>query len=1066
MKIIKPAWLTHSGEQKDYEVYSCHVSPDGSRLATAAGDGHVRIWSTEAILEAGDPNCQKAKQLCHMSYHSGTIHTVRFSPNGRWLASGADDKIICIYHLDLNPPAHSASFGTNEPPPVENWKILRRLIGHENDVQDLGWSYDSSIMVSVGLDSKIVVWSGHTFEKLKVLSVHQSHVKGITFDPANKYFATASDDRTIKLFRFTSPPPNATSYEMVNNFVLEHTIAAPFTSSPLTTYFRRCSWSPDGAHIAAANAVNGPVSSVAIVNRGAWDSDINLIGHEGPTEVCTFSPRLFSKQEISPETTDNLGYSTQALVTVVACAGQDKTLSIWNTTSPRPLIACQDLTSKSISDLTWTPDGSTLFASSLDGSIIALSFERGALGFIAPWTENDKALQKFGAGRRGIGVVEDVSALRLEEKSKAGERKGAEGRMGALMGDSASSSVPLPKGNGSNGTSTPMAGLVVPVVPSNGPAIPNGRPAQDPTVVVTSQEPAAPAQDSNVAKIEAMKQRVTITKEGKKRVAPLLVSSSATGLSSLPQSQLMAASSSNVQNDAPQSILDISKPYDGLPRGGLAVMLLGNKRRAIISEGDEQEEANKRPAVGMSNGPVPIMVNGVNGLEPAVPLPPQAGVVSTPEFIRPAVINPMMSVSQVRLAVPKVRTHILRSLERGTLASSASGANGTTGAEESTKAADDVVFEAQNPGGNAGQNRDPARISTSKRGVTMWQDYLPRPVILVSGNKNFWAAACEDGSIYTWTPAGRRNTNALVLEAQPVIIESRGWWLLCITAVGMCYVWNLKTLASPHPPVSLAPILDIAMHSLGTHTTSAPGVTSAHLNSTGHIIVTLSNGDGYLYSPSMFVWQRLSEAWWAVGSQYWNSNDSSISSLQTTGVGQDSRRDGEINSSNLSAGIIPHLERHTTNEVLLKGRAYHLQRLVKALLSKEGFESFESGVSIAHLENRVAAALQLKARDEFRIYLFMYAKRLGAQGLKYKVEELLRSIMGGILQENDSDKSDLALKETGAGWMSEDGMLCGWVRKDLLREVVLILGKFRELQRITVQYSRVLGMDGEEMELS
>lgn len=64
MKLIKPAWLSHSGkdhtkpaplrrstdpmlmfgmlcfatgEQKDFEVYSCHVSPDGSRLATAGG---------------------------------------------------------------------------------------------------------------------------------------------------------------------------------------------------------------------------------------------------------------------------------------------------------------------------------------------------------------------------------------------------------------------------------------------------------------------------------------------------------------------------------------------------------------------------------------------------------------------------------------------------------------------------------------------------------------------------------------------------------------------------------------------------------------------------------------------------------------------------------------------------------------------------------------------------------------------------------------------------------------------------------------------------------------------
>lgn len=46
-----------------------------------------------------------------MSHHLGTIHSVRFSPNGRYLASGADDRVICIYQLDRNPPSHAASFG-------------------------------------------------------------------------------------------------------------------------------------------------------------------------------------------------------------------------------------------------------------------------------------------------------------------------------------------------------------------------------------------------------------------------------------------------------------------------------------------------------------------------------------------------------------------------------------------------------------------------------------------------------------------------------------------------------------------------------------------------------------------------------------------------------------------------------------------------------------------------------------------------------------------------------------------------------------------------------------------
>ncbi len=359
-----------------------------------------------------------------------------------------------------------------------------------------------------------MVWSGHTFEKLKTLAAHQSHVKGITFDPANKYFATASDDRTIKIFRFTPPAPNATQHDMVNNFVLETTIGAPFKLSPLTTYFRRCSWSPDGNHIAAANAVNGPVSSVAIIERTTWDSEINLIGHEGPTEVCMFSPRLFHTRKPADNVHTN-GHSSTNLVTVIASAGQDKTLSIWNTNTSRPLVILQDLSTKSISDLAWTPDGQALFASSLDGGIVAIRFEEGELGWVAKSEENDKALQKYGASRKGMGIAEDVDGLNLETHSKAGELRGAESRMGALMGDA----QPAKKESSptTNGTKPPVKAAEA-----------TGDADQSKT------KPAEESADKRAERIATLKSRVTITKDGKKRVAPLLVSSSGTGQSSLP----------------------------------------------------------------------------------------------------------------------------------------------------------------------------------------------------------------------------------------------------------------------------------------------------------------------------------------------------------------------------------------------------------------------------------------------------------------------------------------------------------------------------------------------------
>ena len=1011
MHIIKPSWLSHSGEQKDFEVYSCHISPDGKRLATAGGDGHVRVWSTEAIYNSHDAEYQKTKprQLCHMSHHLGTIHSVRFSPNGRYLASGADDKMICVYHLDRSPPA--AIFGTNEPPPVENWKTYKRLIGHDNDVQDLAWSYDSSILVSVGLDSKIVIWSGTTFERLKSIPAHGSHVKGITFDPANKFFATASDDRTIKIFRFTSPGPNATAADMVDNFVLETTISAPFKSSPLTTYFRRCSWSPDGNHIAAANAVNGPVSSVAIIERTRWDSEINLIGHEGPTEVCMFSPRLFHTEKPSSDLTN--GHSGQ-LVTVIASAGQDKTLSIWNTNTSRPVVILQDLAGKAIADLAWTPDGQTIFAASLDGSVVVVKFGEGELGWVAQTEENDRALQKYGVSRKGMGIAEDVQGLELENNAKEGESKAVESRMGALMGDFGSDS----KETSTNGTKTD-------------PAIKSTNSSTN-----SEEEPKEPAQaekDKTEERVKEMKARVTVGKDGKKRVAPMLVSSSGTGQSSLPQTQLVGSTTTSkaAQNDIPQTILDLAKPFEGLPKGGIAAMLLGNKRKYAADDVDEEEEpAAKRHTSGL----VPVVTNGAGGtIEPAALTAVQNGIVPTPEFIRPAILNPCIAFAQVRLAVPKIRSHILRPLERGIL-------RPDTSLDDASKTPENIILEAK----NAANPRDPSHVLVTKRGALIWQEFLPRAVILVTANKNLWAVACEDGTIHVWSPAGRRLLNPIIVDAQPVILECRHHWLLCITAVGMVHVWDLRTQSSPHPPVSLAPILDIASTSLNQHTaTPGPGVTSAHLNSTGSIIVTLTNGDGYYYSRDMYAWQRLSEAWWAVGSQYWNSNDSSISALQSTAVGPTSKETSDTEGESsvpISAGIIPFLERHTTNEFLLKGRAYALQRIIKTVIQRSEAEGLESSVSIAHLENRIAGAMQLGAREEFRLYLLMYAKRLGAEGARTKVEELLNAIIGGVLQEKPSEAKSAIPKQAGRGWYSEDDDLCGWDRKELLKGVVMILG--------------------------
>jgi hypothetical protein len=73
----------------------------------------------------------------------------------------------------------------------------------------------------------------------------------------------------------------------------------------------------------------------------------------------------------------------------------------------------------------------------------------------------------------------------------------------------------------------------------------------------------------------------------------------------------------------------------------------------------------------------------------------------------------------------------------------------------------------------------------------------------------------------------------------------------------------------------------------------------------------------------------------------------------------------------------------------------------------------------------------------------MYAKRIGAEGLKLKVEELLKGLIGGLFEDDDSTEGTLKLQANereGRNWREGSDDLCGWPRETLLKEVILALG--------------------------
>ncbi|BEI86202.1 hypothetical protein CcaverHIS002_0604890 [Cutaneotrichosporon cavernicola] len=272
MKVTKPAWVEHSTGDKNTRspIYSIAVHPDGTRLATGGQDNKVKIWNTLPILsEEAAANELNHKLLCTMSAHTGPVLTVRWAHHGRFLASGSDDSVLLIW--DIDPAGGGRVFGSEEVN-VENWKALRRLVGHIADVVDCAWSRDDTMLASVGLDSKIIIWDcTNNFERMITIDAHDTFVKGVTWDPVGNFLATQSDDKSVRIW-------NTDNWQCVEK------VSKPFELSPSSTFFRRLSWSPDGAFIATSNAMNGPVFVAAVIEREGV-----AVGHL----VAAFNPRLF-----------------------------------------------------------------------------------------------------------------------------------------------------------------------------------------------------------------------------------------------------------------------------------------------------------------------------------------------------------------------------------------------------------------------------------------------------------------------------------------------------------------------------------------------------------------------------------------------------------------------------------------------------------------------------------------------------------------------------------------------------------------------------------------------------
>ena len=105
--------------------------------------------------------------------------------------------------------------------------------------------------------------------------------------------------------------------------------------------------------------------------------ECDFVGHTDPVACAAFNPRIFRHATTAAAAGGDAsnGPSHGASGTAYTCCalgGQDAILSIWVTASPKALVVVRQVFEQDVLDVAWTPDGYSLLACSMDGSIAVI----------------------------------------------------------------------------------------------------------------------------------------------------------------------------------------------------------------------------------------------------------------------------------------------------------------------------------------------------------------------------------------------------------------------------------------------------------------------------------------------------------------------------------------------------------------------------------------------------------------------------------------------------------------------------------------------------------------------
>jgi WD40 repeat protein len=236
----------HAPQPRQVNVTNALFSDDGSRLACRFVDGSVVVFDASTWEELlrfrgpsdGDPMAYDSRRnriavtaengsielwadgrrVRQFSGHAAKVETVALSNDGKWLASGSEDRTMKLWDIETGKlkydaghshdvtvafSPHSNQLFSASETDISVWdavtgKLQRSFKEHPERVHSFAFNRSGNLVATGDRSGTIIVWDPVTGKRQATLAGHTDRAYACCFTPDSRRLASCSRDGTIR----------------------------------------------------------------------------------------------------------------------------------------------------------------------------------------------------------------------------------------------------------------------------------------------------------------------------------------------------------------------------------------------------------------------------------------------------------------------------------------------------------------------------------------------------------------------------------------------------------------------------------------------------------------------------------------------------------------------------------------------------------------------------------------------------------------------------------------------------------------------------------------------------